>query len=421
MKKIFFALLILALTGGAAFLLIKTRPPSEPVVVEEKSWTVQVMTAQPQRLHPQLRLYARIESPYSASLSAAVNAEVLEMPVREGDIVKQGEVLLRLDQRELKLAVQQREAEVRDAQAAIASEKKRHANNLSALPREKKLLELTRNAAKRAQRLQKQRVASESSVEDALQAVERQALTLSNRTLQIDNHPATLQQLEARLKRAKVQFELAQIELERGIISAPFNGIIAKLQTAPGERVRVGTPLLSLYDMQALEARTQIPDRYLDIVFTALQQDKPLYATARSKGRLIKLELNRLAGQVQNNSGGTEALFRVIDGATALRLGTFLDIRLQLPAEEAVVAVPYEAIYGNHTLYLLQEGRMQKQRVERLGEYETAEGDVFSLVRSEALQNGEKIILTHLPNAMQGLKVRGEERGEALVADDSAS
>jgi len=408
MKKIFFAVLILALSAGAAFFLIENKPPSDPVTTQEKSWTVQVMSAQPQRLHPQLRLYARVESPHTATLAAAINADVLEIPVREGDIVKKDAVLVRLDQSEVRLALQQREADLLDAKAAITSEKNRHANNISALPREEKLLALTRNAAKRTQRLQKKRAASESAVEDALQAVERQALTLSNRRLQIKNHPASLKQLEARLKRAKAQFELAQLDVERSLIKAPFNGIIAQVQTSPGERVRIGTSLIAMYDTQALEARTQIPERYLDTVFAALQQEQSLQAIAYSKGMKVRLELDRLAGQVQTNRGGTEALFRVTRGAQALRLGAFLDIRLQLPAEEQVIAMPYEAIYGSDTVYTLVDGRMQKQQVLRLGEYEDAEGEVLTIVRSEALAEGEKIILTHLPNAMQGLKVQGE-------------
>ncbi len=409
MKKILVAVLILALSGAIAFFLNNTRIPSKPLEVKEKIWTVQVMSAQPQRLHPQLHLYARIESPRTAVLSAAINADVLEMPVREGDFVEKDAVLLRLDQHEAKLMLQQRDADVRDAQAAINSEKQRHANNLAALPREKKLLELTRNAAQRAERLQKQRAASESALEEALQAVERQALTLSHRQLQIEHHAATLQQLEARLKRAQAQLELAHIDLQRTVIKAPFTGIIATLQTAPGERVRVGMSLVSLYDTQVLEARTQIPDRYLEIVFAALAREQPLQATAWSKGISIKLELDRLAGQVQRNSGGTEALFRVTAGATALRLGTFLDLRLQLPAQDAVIAVPYEAIYGSDTLYTLLDERMRKQTIERLGDYETAEGEVLSLVRGEAMQAGDHIILTHLPNAMPGLKVREKE------------
>ncbi len=406
MNKIIIALLIMGLGVGATVLLIKSKPQSTPVEAEEKTWTVEVMTAQLQSLPPQLQLYARVESLNSAELSAAINADVQDIAVREGDTVSKGSVLLRLDQREAQLALQQREADLEDVSAAISSEKNSYANHLKALPREKTLLKLSVKAAERAKSLKKQRATSASALEEAQQGVERQALIVNARQLQINNHPVTLKQLKARQQRAQAQRDLAQLDLARSLIKAPFDGIIARVPVSLGERVRIGTPLLSIYDTQALEARSQIPARYLHIIFNALQQQQTLVATAQSKGQLIKLELARLAGEVQNNSGGTDALFRVQEGASALRLGGFLEIRLELPAQHQVIAVPYEAIYGNDKLYTLVNGRMQQQSVERLGEYENAAKEPFTLVRAETLQEGAQIILTHLPNAMEGLKVR---------------
>ena len=58
----------------------------------------------------------------------------------EGDQVKRGQLLVRLDDRDMRLQLAQREAELQQAEARIASEVSRHAANLDSLPREKRLL-----------------------------------------------------------------------------------------------------------------------------------------------------------------------------------------------------------------------------------------------------------------------------------------
>jgi len=72
--------------------------------------------------------------------------------------------------------------------------------------------------------------------------------------------------------------------------------------------------------------------------------------------------------------------------------------------------VPYSALYGADTLYAVDaDSRLQRLRVERVGEArgnDAQGGDARNLlVRSAELQAGMRIITTHLPNAMSGLKV----------------
>jgi hypothetical protein len=77
-----------------------------------------------------------------------------------------------------------------------------------------------------------------------------------------------------------------------------------------------------------------------------------------------------------------------------------------LPAEDDVVAVPYQAIYGNSRLYLLLDDRLQGVEVESIGQYIDADGTSLLLVKSSQINNGDEIVVTHLPNAVSGLKVR---------------
>ena len=78
-----------------------------------------------------------------------------------------------------------------------------------------------------------------------------------------------------------------------------------------------------------------------------------------------------------------------------------------------MIAVPYQAIYGNSRLYLLQENRLQGVDVESIGQYSDDDGNALLLVKSAKIKAGDEIVITHLPNAVSGLKVR-------IGADDTS-
>lgn len=411
-KKLLPPLLILGLGVGGFILLMKTKAQPLPAEIKEKAWTVATQPVTLQTLHPTLSLYGRIESPRSSQLSAAVNAEVLTVPVREGQRVEQGALLVQLDARDAELLLQQRRAEVANIEAQLKQEHNTHQNNLQALPKEKHLLTLAERAAERARRLQKQKLGSDSALDTSLQAVEQQKLVINARQLQINNHRARLNQLQARLEQAKALQAQAQRDVERTQIHAPFSALISQIAVAPGENIRIGSPLLTLYDVQALEVRAQVPERYQTQLARALSSGQSLLASSTSLGEAVNFRLDRLAGEINQGSGGIDALFKAVEQEPPLRLGQFLDLRLQLPPLENVIAIPYEALYGTDRVYKLAENRMHSVSVQRVGEYQDAEGAIQLLVRSTELQGGEQLITTQLPNAMDGLKVLAKASSE---------
>jgi len=124
----------------------------------------------------------------------------------------------------------------------------------------------------------------------------------------------------------------------------------------------------------------------------------------------IKLTLARIAGKA--DARGIEAIFTVTNPRPELRLGTLLAISVARPAHDNSVALPYSALYGNNTLYTVEDSRLKAIAVERVGETLDEQGNRRVLVRSSALESGMPIVTTHLPNAMTGLKV---DTGEAAA------
>ena len=395
--------IVILFVGAAVFNLLRmTKPKALPVEQVEKVWVVDVETVNQRSASPELSLYGRVETPRIPKLRSALTAEVLSVPAREGKRAAKGELLVALDPRDAKLLLEQREAELASARADIDSERKRHENDLDSLKNEKTLLDLTRRSVTRMERLQSSQVASESLLEEARQNYERQSISVRSRELAIRDHETRMARLQARLRQAQAQRDLAALDLDRTRITAPFDGKVAKVQIAAGDRVRPGDPLVELYDDQALEVRAQIPHRYQDQVASYLNEGKPLMAQAGG----ARLVLDRLASMVSAGRGGVDGLFRVEHGAERLRVGSFLNLTLTLPPENQVILVPYSAIYGTDRVYEMVDGRMRLARLERVGEATDSDGRTRVLARSEELVDVDRLIVSQLPNAIEGLRVK---------------
>ena len=400
-------LLVLATAVLVAAVLIVTRPRTAPVLAGEKAWLVAAPPVRPQTLSPHLTLYGRLESLSFSQLRSAVGADVLEVPVVEGDRVSAGDLLVRLDQREARLRLQQREADVIDAEARIEAEKARFESDRKSLTREQQLLRLTRDEVRRLGDLLRKKLGSQSALDAARQAVERQAVAVAARERSIAEHPARMAQAEAALKRAHAARDQARLDLERCTVRAPFDGRVASRAVAPGQRVRAGDPLITLYDTGSMVLRALIPERYLAQVRAAIDSGEAPAVRGRIDGRPVTGELRGLAGEIDRDTGGVFALFDVQGDPALLQQGRFVQVDLSLPPQRGVLSLPYEAVYGSDRVYIVDgESRMRPVRVERLGEVRGAHGETRVLVRSKRLTPGMRVVTTQLPNAIDGLLVR---------------
>jgi len=407
MLRVSWPLLVFLGATLVAASLIATKPRPAPVQVEERAWLVGTVSIEPQALSPQATVYGRIESLSTAQLNAAVAADVLSVEVVEGDSVKQGDLLVRLDDREARFILSQREADVIDAEARVEAEKTRSDSDQKTIVRERRLLRLTRDEVVRLQDLLKKKLGSQSALDNARQAMERQALAVAVREQSIAEHPARMAQAEAALKRAHALRQQAELDLSRCEVRAPFSGRVAKRSVATGRRVKVGDSLVSIYDDSIMLLRALIPERHLPALRNAIRMHWPLEVSGRLDGEAVTGTLRGLVGEVEADSGGVAALFDIEAAPGLLQQGRFLEMELVLPEQQGVIALPHEAVYGANRVYTVDDSsRMRPVRVERLGATRGREDETLLLVRSESLQKGMQVVTTQLPNAVEGLLVR---------------
>ena len=406
MVRLFKILLPLTLLAGsiAIFASLKaTRPEPKSPEIRERIWRVEVETIRPDRLAPELTLYGRVETPDLLKVAAPAAARVLEVLVRDGERVAAGDLLVRLDERDFKPRLRQAQSEVTELKALIESERNRHDNDVKALEQEQKLLEIAGDGVDRAKRLRTQRVGSEADLDQAEQELARQALTLNNREMIIADFAARIDALEARLQRASAGLETIQLQYDRSVIRAPYDGVVSVVDVTAGDQVKADTVLLRLYSVRGLEVRARIAAPYQGEILAALEQGLPLTAEVDIGAGKVQLVLERLAGEA--SASGIDGLFAVQGDPVGLRLGQMVQLRLRRPVGDDLVPLPYAAVYGDNRVYRLDDNRMHALAVEVLGGMVGQDGSERLLVRSPLLHAGDRIIVTHMPNAIEGLRV----------------
>lgn len=391
-----------AQTNGDTESGTETSPPATSAI------PVSVLIANKQTLSPELTLYGVVESPRQSNLSAAVNADVVAVEVFEGSQVDSGSVMIKLDTTDLELVQAQRRADVAEIQANIDSQKRNHQANLESLGKEQELLELYRRALSRAQKLASSRVGSEAAIDDSLRLVQQQELSLTSRQRAIDEHESANAVLDARLARALAALNQSERDVGRALITAPFNGRVTDVSVSPGNRVRTGDILMSMYDTRYVEARAQLPSRYVQSFQNSLSAGADIQAQGQIEGQQHSLSMDRMGGRIQSGSGSLDALFR-FDGENPPQLGRTISLTVKLPPVSNVISLPNTAVRNGDRVYRVIENRLESVNVRRIGEFSNAQGESRIIIKSDQLLDNDRIIVSQLTNAIDGMTVQVRE------------
>jgi HlyD family secretion protein len=404
--KLILPVVIIAIAVGVFQHLKASKPERNKPQLKEKIWQVEVIRAIKEDLSPHLGLYGRVESPELLQAAAPGAGIVSEVLVQSGTQVSPGQLLVKMDRRDFESMLVLAETDLKDIETQISELKIRHRSNLRALKTERQLLQLANDEVDRLLKLKQQKLSADTILNLASSAKGRQQLAVISREYEVESFPVKLGKLKARLKHNRAKLEEARLMIERSEVFAPFQAVVSSTPVSVGDRVATGQILASLYPVNSLEIRAHIPARYIAGVQRAMSSGITQVASITLPDTILQLELVRLAGKAEPS--GVDAYFQAGESSAKLRLGALLPLSLRLPVENSVIAVPYQAIYGNSRLYLLRDNRLQGVDVESVGQYSDEQGTALLLVKSAKINSADEIVITHLPNAVSGLKVRSE-------------
>lgn len=399
---------LIIIAGIAVFALLKaTRPEPAEATATERTWRVSIQEVELASRVPVLPLYGEITAPDQQRITATLAGRVAEKTVSDGVRVQQGDLLLALDEADIAPVMDQARSQVADLEAQIRSEQVRYRNDQKALTSERAILENARRQHERVRSLVDRNLASRENLEAATDGLARAELTVTSRERAIDEHPARLQSLEAKLTQARANLASVELDSGRARVQAPFEGVVTDVQVAVGDQVSPNQALFSLYPVAGLEIRARVPQMFQAELLAALERDEKLTAQT-DDGHTFKL--TRFAGL--SDPAGTEAVFQLQSEPRGLRPGALRALTLHRPSRDNTIAVPFSAIYGADSVYIMtDDSRMQRVPVQRIGEALSENGERRLLIASDQLHPGMRLITTHLPNAITGLKVELADDG----------
>jgi RND family efflux transporter MFP subunit len=397
------AVVIILVAVIVAAILVASRDRPTPLARPERAWVVDVSTVDRQSLKPTLELFGSVQSPQDAELSSGVDGLITEVAVLDGETVEKDQALIMIDDRDVRLTLQQAEADLLEVKAKRAFAERRVERERLAFQKESELLELTETRSGRAFELSENNLLSQSDMDTTAENLKRQQLAVSQAELTVEEIEIRLTELAAQISRAEALRDQAQINLDRTKVRAPFDGVVSDLAISQGDRIRADDTLMRLQNPASIEVRMQIPARYAESVTQGLATRQTMTALVEIGTQSVRGELVRISGQTREASGGVDSFVRFQTSPRGLRLGSTVRVLLELPPEDNVIALPAEAFYGRNQLYKLVDNRMQMVEVERIGERVQLNGGTEVLVRSTLLNDDDQIVVTKLSNAADGL------------------
>lgn len=184
------------------------------------------------------------------------------------------------------------------------------------------------------------------------QAEANRASTLSERGI---GTAVTVESAQAMVESARAQLAQVQTALEAKKMTAPFAGVIGIPRIETGQYVMAGTIYATLQDLSHMRVDFTLPEQQiahlaLGGAVTVTSEVGDLAAT----GRIIAIE-----PRIDPNSRLVSVRAEVDNPDGRLYPGQFLRVRIALPAEEGVIAVPQTAVssslYGD-TVYVVRPG-----------------------------------------------------------------
>ncbi|MEC9094132.1 MAG: HlyD family efflux transporter periplasmic adaptor subunit, partial [Planctomycetota bacterium] len=239
-----------------------------------------------------------------------------------------------------------------------------------------------------------------------------------------------------------VQVEEAKVDFQKAVITAPSKGVIISDNVQKDDFVQPGTSLLVFEDTSAVEVRCDLRSDQLQ----AILETKDLRSQEGSRFSLPPLEaeicyesndkLYHWSGRLDRYDGlGLDERTRTApcrirvdhtlsnNGQRTLVRGMYVSIELNLGKKQGLLALPSEAVHAGNVVWILESGKLRKQKVNILNRVRRASEGEMVIVKAKSgdLDSGDRIIVSPIPQPVDGMDLRasGSDSGDLSQLDFS--
>jgi len=375
---------------------------------------VSVTPAQKGDLAETLSLTGTLNAIQEVKITSKIPGRVEKVLVGEGNPVKAGDVLIRLEQDELELAVKQAEAAVAAAEAGLAKvlagiRKEKIDQTQAALAQAKANTDICKITFERMTILLKDRSIPETRYDEAkarYDAALAQHLS-AQAQLEMAKTGATKEDIQiarTQVGQARAALATARRQLQNATITSPIDGIIAHKNVEPGEVVSPpmlpGKALLDIVDMSSLKTMVNISEKRVKAV--KLGQEAIITLDA-FPGEIFPGKVSTISPVVDTQSRTFKAEVLIPNPGNRSKPGMFARVQLVLIKRTDVIKVPIKAVTEGKqgkVVFLAVNG-MAKVRLVELGISDEVDievisgvnpGDLVVIEGNLGLEDGDKIV-----------------------------
>ena len=322
----------------------------------------------------------------AATVSSKVTGKVTEVLIEEGMKVKEGDILARIDDTNIKASLRLAEAQLESSKAALAETRARSKEADLNLARMKDL------------------AANKISAQADLDHAEADAVSLK----------ARIDQQQTEITVAERQVATWQQQLDDTVIRAPFGGIVTSKNAQPGEMISpmsaggsfTRTGICTIVDMESLEVEIDVNESYINRVQPAQPVEATLDAYPDWKIPCKVIAIIPTADR-QKSTVKVRVGFDKLDPRILPEMGVKVAFREAAGSEAAAgssfVAVPKNAVQqvdGRDVVLVVQNGRAERRAVT----VRDSGGEEFAI--TAGVSPGEKLVVDWPKGLASGMAVR---------------
>ena len=422
-------------------LLVFSRAGPERTPEQEQVRSVRVIRAVAVDAVPRAIGYGTAEPGQVWRAVAEVKGRVAEVhpQLKAGAMLKEGEVLLRIDPTEYQLAIAQFEADIAQATAQLEELAVKETNDQASLKIEAASLALTERDLQRSETLLQRNATSAAEVDQEKRNVlaQRQSVQRLQNSLRLV--PQQRKSLEATLAVKKAGLGQAELDLAKTVIKAPFDCRLGEVEIEPGQYVAAGQSLFESHGTALTEVEIQIP---LDQLRTLIRPDRefqpPINMDAKTVHELFNFRVivRYRSGDFQAEWEGrvvrmreqldprtrTVALVIAVDKPyeqaipgkrPPLVQGMYCEAELRGEVRKAQIVIPRSALHNGHVYLVGNDSRLRERKVE------VAFAQSSFLCLKDGLQEGETLVVSDPTPAIEGLLVepaRDQQLQQRLIS-----
>lgn len=384
---------ILVLTIGFAKHQIDTRPRAAQQKPSPQARLVTVEIAQQADHTTVLSAMGTVIPAKSITLTPEVTGKIISISrdVVPGGLIHEGQELFRIDSRDYETVVQQRQSELAQAQLNL-------------------------------------------KLEYGSQAIAQHEYTLLAETLQDQDRELVLRvphldKARAALEAATAALAKAQLDVQRCLITAPFNAIIQDKLEDIGARVSASTPLLTLVGTDEYWIEALVPVDQLQWIRIPRSPSEPgasvkVYNTAWGDTVFREGTVIRLLGQLESQGRMARLLVSVRDPmclepystqAPPLLIGSY--VRLEIEGQTLSSVIPLRRNYLRDGSYVWI---MNDQDIMEIRPVRIVFRDKDTVYISEGIRHGERIVTTDISAPVNGMRLRLNDAPVAPAAESQS-